>query len=210
MVILKSRRQNSDTDFSVQFGGDQVSPSSSVRVLGVVIDPCMTWEKHVGQIVQRCYAVLVGLARMRHRLPQETKRMLVEALVLPHVRYCIGVWGSCTAEQKKRVQKVINFGARIVTGLGLREHVTPALRELGWGRVEEVLEEHDVAMVRRLLTATDAPELLRSKLTYRSELSAHCTRATDRGQLQLPRVRTEFARRGFLFRASKSWNSALV
>ena len=89
MVILKSRRQNSDTDFSVQFGGDQVSTSSSVRVLGVVIDPCMTWEKHVGQIVQRCY--LVGLARMRHRLPQETKRMLVEALVLPHVRYCIGV-----------------------------------------------------------------------------------------------------------------------
>ena len=207
MIILKSRRQDSDTDFSVQFGGDQVSPSSSVRVLGVVIDRCLTWEKHVDQIVQRCYAVLVGLARMRHRLPQDTKRMLIGALVLPHVRYCISVWGSCTAEQRKRVQKVINFGARIVTGLSRGEHVTPALQELGWGRVEEVLEEHDVSMVRRLLTATDAPELLRAKLTYRSELSSHCTRATDRGQLQLPQVRTEFGRRGFIFRASKAWNS---
>ena len=105
MVILKSRRQNSDTNFSVQFGGDLVSPSSSVKVLGVVIDSHLTWEKHVSQVVQRCYAVLVGLARMRHRLPEDTKRMLVEALVLPHVRYCICVWGSCTARNKRNLSK---------------------------------------------------------------------------------------------------------
>ena len=126
MIILKSRRQNFDTDFSVQFGSDIVSLSSSVKILGVVIDSCKTWENHVSQVVQRCYSMLVGLARMRHRLPEDTKRMLVEALGLPHVRYCVTVWGSNTAEQKKRVQRAINFGARIVTGLGRREHVTPA------------------------------------------------------------------------------------
>ena len=210
MIILKSKRQNSDTDFSIQFGGDLVSPSSSVRVLGVVIDSCLLWEKHVSQIVKRCYAVLVGLARMRNRLPQDTKRMLVEALVLPHVRYCISVWGSCTAEQKNRVQKAINFGARITTGLNRREHVTPALLELGWGRVDDVLDKHDVSLVRRLLTDTNAPEILSAKLQYRSELSAHCTRAADRGQMQLPRVRTEFARRSFISRATRAWNNTLV
>ena len=210
MIILKSKRQNSDTDFSVQFGGDVVSPSSSVKVLGVIIDPCLTWERHITAIVQRCYAVLVGLARMRHRLPEDTKRMLVEALVLPHVRYCVSVWGSCTAEQKKRVQKAINFGARIVTGLNRREHVTPVLLELGWGRVDDVIEKHDVSVIRRLLTATDAPEILYAKLRYRSDLSSHRTRATDRGQLQQPRVRTEFARHSFLSRATRAWNKTLV
>ena len=105
--------------------------------------------------------ILVGLARMRHRVPKDTKRLLIEALVFPHVRYCISVWGSCTAEQRKRVQKAINFGARIVAGLGRREHVRPALQELGWGRVDDLIEEHDLSMVRRLLTATDASEILR-------------------------------------------------
>ena len=204
MIILKSKRQNSDTSFSLRFGDDLVIPSSTVRILGVVIDSCLTWEKHVGQVVKRCYAVLVGLARIRNRLPGDTKRMLVEALVLPHVRYCISVWGSCSAEQRKRVQKAINFGARIVTGLTRKEHVTPALRELGWGGVDDILKENDVSSVRHLLAVAeipDMPDVLTAKLEFRSELSAHRTRATDRGQLQLPRVRTEFARRSFMSRA---------
>ena len=97
-----------------------------------------------------------------------------------------------------------------MTGLNRREHVTPTLLELGWGRVDDVLEEHDVAMVRRIFTAADAPEILSAKLEYRSEMSTHRTRATDRGQLQLPRVQTEFARRSFISRATRAWNNSLV
>ena len=210
MIILKSRRQNSNTDFSVRLGGDEIYPTSCVKVLGVVIDQHLTWEKHISTVVQRCYMILVGLARMRHRVPKDTKRLLIEALVFPNVRYCISVWGSCTAEQRKRVQKAINFGARIVAGLGRREHVRPVLQELGWGRVDDLIEEHDLSMVRRLLTATNASEILRDKLVYRSQQSSRSTRATESGQLQLPRVRTEFARRSLLGRATRAWNRALI
>ena len=146
---------------------------------------------------------------MRHRLPEDTKRLLVEALVLPHVRYCISVWGSCTVEQKKRIQKAVNFGARIVTGLGRREHVTPVLQQLGWGKLDDMLKDHDISIVKRLLTASDASEILRAKLVHRSEISGQSTRAAASGQLQLPRVKAEMARRSFLFRAVAAWNSVL-
>ena len=102
----------------------------------------------------------VGLAWMHNRLPEDTKHLLVEALVFPHVRYCMTAWGSCSIERKKRVQNAINFSARIVTGISRREHITPALRKLGWGRVDDLLEKHDMSMVHRLLTATDAPDAL--------------------------------------------------
>jgi len=207
MIILKSRRQNSQTNFSVQFGNDEISPASSVKVLGVVIDSHLLWDKQVSSIVQRCYCVLVGLARMRNRLPICTRRMLVEALVLPHIRYCITVWGSCTAAQKYRVQKAINFGVRIVTGLGRREHVTPAIRELGWSKVDEMITERDIATIRHLMTASNASELLRERIVYRSDVSTRETRATADGQLQLPSWNSAFARRSFLYRATQSWNS---
>ena len=206
MIILKSRRQNSNTSFSVLFGRDTVSPSLSVKVLGVTVDTYLAWDAHVTSIVQRCNMILVGLARMRSRVPRETKRLLVEALVFPHIRYCISVWGSCTTTQKKRVQKVINFGARIVTGLGRREHVTPVLSELGWECVDDMVRSSDLAVMSHLLTSDTAPELLRNKLVLRSDRSARVTRATERGQMQLPRVKTEFARRSFIFRATKHWN----
>ena len=209
MVVIKSKRMKFDEKFSVQFGAELVTPSSNVKVLGVIIDQHLSWERHVSIVVQRCYAVLIGLARMRHRVPEATKRMLVESLVLPHVRYCVSVWGSCTIEQKKRVQRAINFGARIVTGLGRREHVTPVLEQLGWQKIDEMIRAHDVSIVSRLLTASDAAEILCAKLVPRSEISSQRTRASTSGQLQLPRVKTELARRSFMCRAIRAWNSAL-
>ena len=203
---MRSRRQNLDTDLSVHFGNDSISPSHSVKVLGVVIDSHLTWEAHVSSIVRRCYCVLVGLARMRHRLPKCTRRMLVEALVFPHLRYCVTVWGSCSACQRKRIQRAIHFGVRIVAGLGRRDHVTPSLRELGWCNVDELITERDIATIRHLIAAPNASELLRDRIIRRSDVSARVTRATVDGQLQLPRVRTEFARRSFLYRAVTAWN----
>ena len=58
---------------------------------------------------------------MRQKLPKCTRRLLVEALVFSHMLYCLTVWGSCTAGQKQRIQKAINFGVRIVVGLGRRD-----------------------------------------------------------------------------------------
>jgi len=61
MIVLRSRRQNVNADFSVHFGDDEIYPSQSVKVLGVVIDPHLSWNCHVSSVVQRCYCVLVGL-----------------------------------------------------------------------------------------------------------------------------------------------------
>ena len=210
MVILRSRRQSTNANLTVHFGNDEIVPKRSVKILGVVIDQHMSWDCHVSLAVQRCYCVLVSLARIRHKLPKCVSRLLVESIVFPRIRYCITVWGSCTATQRQRVQKAINFGVRIVTGLSRRDHVTPSLRELDWSTINEFITERGIATVRHLITASDAPELLRGLPVRRSDVSSRRTRASEIGQLQLPRVRTEFARRGFMSRAVKAWNGADV
>ena len=113
MLLIHSRRLQ-NISFSVSFDNNEIKPSNSVQILGVIFDSGLTWEPHVSAVVRRCYGILIGLARIRNRLPRETKRLLIEALVFPHVRYCLSVWGSCTATQRRRVQKALNFGARIV------------------------------------------------------------------------------------------------
>ena len=61
-------------------------------------------------------------------------------------------------------------------------------------------------LVRELLSATCAPELLSERVVRRSDVSDRATRANAENVLQLPRVRTEMSRRSFLFRASSAWN----
>ena len=67
------------------------------------------------------------------------------------------------------------------------------LNKLGWKSVEDMIRASDIAIIRHLLTTDDPQEILRSKLVLRSDESSRRTRATDKGQLQLPRVKSEFA-----------------
>ena len=210
MLLLQSSRQKVGSEFFVHFGKDKISPSHSVKVLGVVIDSHLTWKDHVSLIVRRCYCLLVALARIRCKLPKCTRRLLVEALVFPHLRYCICVWGSCTATERKRIQRAVNFGVRIVAGLGRRDHVSSSLRELGWPTFDQLLVKRDIAAIRLLTSAAGACEVLRERILRRSDVSVRSTRATESGQLQLPKVRTELARRSFFYRAISAWNSSVV
>ena len=206
LLVMKSSRQKINFDFTVEFGSSELIPVQSVKILGVLFDPCLTWEHHVAAITRRCYCILIGLARMQRRVPRETKRQLVEALVFPHLRYCSSVWGSCTVTQKRRLQRCVNFGARLVSGLGYGDHISGALCELGWRPIQDMVAERDLCTMYRLIHDENAAELLRSRIVSRSNVSARATRATCDGHLEVTRARTEFARRSFFIRAVRSWN----
>ena len=141
----------------------------------------------MSQVTRRCYSVLVRLSKQRHRLSYDTKKLLVEALVFLHIIYCCTVWGGCTATQKHRIQKAINFAARVVTGLARREHVTPALEALGWVRFEGMLGRRDEALIRRLLSP-DAQQALAQLVQRRSEVARRNTRGAYGDQLELPKI----------------------
>lgn len=205
LLFVKPKQKRCDP-LKIKFGDAEIEPSPHAKILGVYIDSALSWEKQISQVTRRCFYVLVGLSKLRHRIPLETKKLLIQALVFPHVHYCLTVWGGCSTTLRHRVQKAVNFGARIVTGLSRREHVTPALESLGWERFDRMLEERDRAMIRKLMSP-DAPPALADIVRSRSEVSVRTTRGTCRGQLELPKVRTERARRTFPFRAVSAWNA---
>ena len=73
-----------------------------------------------------------------------------------------------------------------------------------------MVHDRDIAVMCRLLGPSCGAEVLTGQLIYRSEVSVRQTRAVANGQLQLTKVRTEFARRSFLYRAKSTWNCASV
>ena len=159
LLVIKPQKKKCDPRITIKFGNVEITPSPCAKILGVHVDSALTWEKHVSQVARRCYHVLVGLSKLRHKLPYETKKTLIEALMFPYITYCCTVWGGCTATQRRRIQKAINFAARIVSGLARHDHISPALEALGWRRFDGILEERDVAMIGRLISP-DAPPAL--------------------------------------------------
>ena len=87
-----------------------------------------------------------------------------------------------------------------------RSNVTPMLRELKWP--SDLVTEGDIVIMHWLLLHDQSPARLRKRVLYRGDVSARETRATEASQLQLPRVRTEQARKFFSYRAADEWNRA--
>ena len=151
---------------------------------------------------------MAGLSKLSRALPEKVKKMLIESLVFPHLTYCATVWAGCGKTQRKRLQKVMNHCAQIVKGARRSAHVTRFMSELNWPPVEHLIAERDMAMMHWVLTNPHASVSLREQIVSRQAVSARSTRGTAAGHLQLPRVRTEHARRFFMYRATSLWNDA--
>ena len=204
-LLLKTRGRKT-RDITIHFGNHTLQPVAKAKVLGVVIDSALTWEDHVTMTVQRCNHVLVGLCRLRNKVPRELRAFLIETLVFPLLRYCACVWVAGCVTQLARLRKVMNFAARIVANLGRYDHVSTTLTELGWPSVDGLVGTADVALINQLLTRENAPSALKELIVYRSQVTSRVSRSSEAPLLQLPRVRTELARRSFTYRAIKQWN----
>jgi len=65
-------------------------------------------------------------------MTDEAVKTLMHAFISSRLDYC-NVLYCCIAEGLlSRLQSVQNAADRLITGLGRREHITPALRQLHW------------------------------------------------------------------------------
>lgn len=188
---------------SIKFMGATVSGSPTVRNLGVQFDQGMTFASHTDNVVRRCTGILIGLSHSRHSLPHTTLLTLVQSLVISLLRYCISVYGVCNATQTARLQKVLNFAARVVSGRRKFDHVSDVLRDLEWLTAHNMYVYHALTLLKRVLV-TSQPESLSASLVRRRHLHGRTTRQDD--MLNVPAIRSESGRRRFLYSVVTAFN----
>jgi len=82
----------------------------------------------------RCY-----LPRIRDFLTEDATKLLVQTLVLSRLKYCSSVWGGVQEKDLLKLQKMVNFAARVIYRRRRYDHVSPLLRSLNWLSVENRL-----------------------------------------------------------------------
>ena len=125
----------------------------------------------------------------------------MNALIFSKLFYCSTVWSGTSKQNINKSQLVQNFAVRILTGVKKYDHVSPALKELGWLSIERLPQLRDVTIVFKCVNNL-VPMYLCNKLSKRSEIHKYSTR----GDLNLGLCRTEAAKRSFFYRAVKHFN----
>ena len=162
--------------FPVDILGNLISPSDSVRNLGVFFDAKFSFHKHVSSICQSCYVQLRDLRRIRRHLSLPTAVSLANALVSSRLDYCNSLFNSLTNRELNRLCSIQKSLARIVTKTPKSSPITPVLKNLHWLPIRERIEFKTLVLTHKCLY-TSKPSYLSSHIKRYT-----CAVATRRSQ----------------------------
>ena len=118
--------------FKLSLLGKDINPAQSVKDLGVIVDPTLSFDNHISTTVSSCMSKLSQISRVRFVFKKELLETIINALVFSKLYYCSSVWSSTSSCNVRKVQYVQNFAARIIGNVKKYDHISPVLRNLGW------------------------------------------------------------------------------
>ena len=133
-IIFGSNQQLSQLPqgLDIAVGDSHVTPSTSVRNLGVTFENELNMDKHITNVCRQSMAVIRQIGKIRKFITNPITETLVSQLVTSRLDYCNSLLFGVPASQLDRLQRIHNLCSRIVLKLPRRESVTSALHQLHW------------------------------------------------------------------------------
>ncbi len=192
-------------DFSIQLGTSIITPSTSVRNLGVIFDDQLTFKEHIAKTARSCRFALHNIRKIRPFLTEHAAQLLVQALVVSRLDYCNALLAGLPANTIKPLQMIQNAAARLVFNEPKRTHVTPLFISLHWLPVAARIKFKTLMLAYRTTTGS-APSYFHSLL--RIYIPSRSLRSASERRLVVPSQRgSKSLSRTFSFTIPGWWNN---
>ncbi len=109
-------------DFLIQLGTSIITPSTSVRNLGVIFDLKLTFKEHIAKTARSCRFALHNIRKSRPFLTKHATQLLFQALVVFRLDYCNALLAGLPSNTIKPLQMIQNAAARLVFNEPKRAH----------------------------------------------------------------------------------------
>jgi hypothetical protein len=133
MMWCASRQRKSSIPLSpIRVGSSSISPTTSVRCFGIILDSHLSFDLHITRTVSTCFSLLRQLRSVRRSLTRPLLHSAVSALVLSRLDFGLPLLSGSTVSKLRRLQLVLHASARLLHHVPRSAHITPFLRELRW------------------------------------------------------------------------------
>ena len=172
------------------------------KYLGVILDPCLTWNEHIEHIGNKILSRLGMLRRARKVIPKEACITLFNAMVLPLFDYCCCVWDGCGQENKNYLDRLLKRAVGIIAGRKATD--TDIQQTLKWPSLQCHREYHKCIQIYKCINGL-APAYLLDNFLSSEQTHNYNTRNKD--VIRLPLAKTTKFQTSFKYNAAKSWNT---
>ena len=175
-----------------------IKRADKTKYLGINIDESLNWKVQYKAIKNKLKGGLSSLRKLKNILPQRKLDQVYKALFESHLRYGNIVWSALSNTKLSQLQRLQTRAKKLIANAKYKDGWT-----CKWLNVKSLISFDQGVMTYKILHDL-CPENLRHKFTERSMISEYRTR--NSGDLQIPKVRLEYAKRSFYFSGVKNWN----
>ena len=110
----------------------------SFNFLGLIIDSQLTWKPHIDSTANKCSRFIGILHKLKYTIPIHIRLLLYNSMILPHLNYCLTVWGfNC-----QRIWKLQKRVIRIIYLSRYNAHTDPLFKRLKLLKIMDLLTIH--------------------------------------------------------------------
>ena len=98
--------------------------------LGLDLNSKLNWKDHVFKVANKITKVTGILNKIKLYVPKNVLLSIYNALILPHLNYCILIWGNACRTFLKRLFKIQKKAVRIIVNANFISHTNPLFKLL--------------------------------------------------------------------------------
>ena len=148
IILFRSKKKaiiNKKLNF--RLSGEKITPTNSVKYLGIIMDEHLTWEKHIKTILPKLSRAIGAMAKIRHYVPAQTVKSIYHAIFNSHILYGAQIWSHATENLLHKINMLQNKAIRIINFKPYRESVNNLYAQ------SEILKHTDQVQVSHCLMA---------------------------------------------------------
>nr|CAH7745521.1 unnamed protein product [Callosobruchus chinensis] len=129
IIFFKTNRSNITLPDRVHISDVNIVPNSSARLLGMIIDENLSWNKHICQLCNRLSSVLYSLKMLSRYMTKQMLKIVYHSNFESLVRYgCIFYGNNANMETVLILQKQ---ALRVINNLGFRDNCRGVFKKTG-------------------------------------------------------------------------------
>ena len=132
-IVFGSKQQLDKVSIKhIRIGSSNISPSSHVRNLGIILDSNMTLSSHISSMCKSAYFHLRNIGLIRKYLTEQATQNLIHAFVTSRLDMGNSFLFGLPDTLLNRLKRLQNIAARVITRTKPSDSITPIFLKLHW------------------------------------------------------------------------------
>ena len=204
-VFFRGPGDQSPDDLSLSVGAEEIRRVDGARFLGIWVDERLNWNEQASRTKRKIGQLLGVLGRARGVLQGDSLQVLYNSLVLPHLQYCLMIWGDFSGDGNGAIgRSILSYQKRfmgIIAGKTGRYHADPLFARFGMLKVGDLYRQQLRIHAWRFWNSC-LPQAQAAMLEKISQTHDHGTRLAKRGMFVSTRNHKQVG-----YRVPKEWET---